>query len=171
MEQEDYIKLLEQGRHAEIIKACEPLVYKQLHKTKFWNMFPQDREDMLQVGRMAIWKCIQTYIPGKAKFTTFVYVVVRNKLQDYATEMKLFKNKSVIPLDFEVGLVDKSLDLNYLAVLEYIDGYRHQDIVSDYYIYGMSQKDVAKKRGVKQQWVSYVITRFRKNIKIDLGED
>lgn len=168
--QDDYLRALELGAHDDIIRSCEPIIYKILHKTKFWNMFPQDRDDMLQVGRLAVWKCIETYIPSKTKFTTFVYVVVRNKIYDYAREMKLFVNKETLTLDFEIEFLDKGVDLDYLAVLEFINTYRHKNIISDYFIKDTPQKIIAKKYKCKQQWVSYVITKFKADIKLELGE-
>jgi len=132
-------------------------------------MFPNDREDMLQVGRMAVWTCINKYVAGKTKFSTFAYVVIRNKLYDYTQQHKLFSNRETLTLERDIPFIDKGLDLDYLAVLEYMGKQKHKSILYDYYIENYPQREVAEKHGVKQQWVSYVVTSFKEDIIKDLG--
>jgi RNA polymerase sigma factor (sigma-70 family) len=144
----------------------EPIIYYQLHRLGLFKRFYSYRDDFLQEGRMAIWKALQSYDPDKgAKLTTYVNIVVRNFLLNYVRSMKLYQNERNIPFDEEQYLVDFDPIENMAELINDYATDNHKSILTDYFIEGLTQQEVATKNGVSQQWVSNIISRFRERLK------
>ena len=144
----------------------EPIIYYQLHRLGLFKRFYSYRDDFLQEGRMGIWKALTTFDPDKgAKLTTYVNVVVRNFLLNYVRSMKLYQNERNIPFDEEQYVVDFDPIENMAELIHDYGADNHKSILSDYFIEGMTQQEVANKNGVSQQWVSNIISRFRERLK------
>jgi DNA-directed RNA polymerase specialized sigma subunit len=79
--------------------------------------------------------------------------------------MKLYQNERNIPFDEEQYLVDFDPIENMAELIHDYAADNHKSILSDYFIEGMTQQEVATKNGVSQQWVSNIISRFRERLK------
>lgn len=144
----------------------EPIIYYQLHRLGLFKRFYSYRDDFLQEGRMAIWKALQSYDPDKgAKLTTYVNIVVRNFLLNYVRTMKLYQNERNIPFDEEQYLVDFDPIENMAELINDYAADNHKSILTDYFVEGLTQQEVAAKNGVSQQWVSNIVSRFRERLK------
>lgn len=146
------------------IQELEPIIYTVLHKTRFWNMFPSYRDDLLQEGRQAIWKAIETY-NGKAKLSTYAYVLVRNAVYDYANKMKLHYQYRPLPLNEDLLPSNRSINIEAAFVIEKMKESEYYDWLVDYYIMEDSQSKIAKRYNTNQQNVSRVIVDFRERMK------
>jgi RNA polymerase sigma factor (sigma-70 family) len=127
-------------------------------------MFPSYRDDLLQEGRQAIWKAIETY-NGKAKLSTYAYVLVRNAVYDYANKMKLHYQYRPLPLNEDLLPSNRSINIEAAFVIEKMKESEYYDWLVDYYIMEDSQSKIAKRYNTNQQNVSRVIVDFRERMK------
>lgn len=163
-------ELIASGEVDLIIKSAEPIIYHHLHKTKFWDIFPNYRDDFVQEGRMAIWEATKKY-NGKALFSTFAHTLVRNTLYNYVNKMKLFKEKNLtIPLT--EGLIESNEAVDEdTFILDSIDADLNKAILLDYFVDGLSQEETANRNGLSQQRISQIISEFRSRMKEEYFED
>lgn len=161
----DITKLITEGKDDLIIEASTPIIYFHLHKTKFWDIFPSYREDLLQEGRMAVWEAIKKY-NGKAQFSTFAHTLVRNTLYNYINKMKLFKQKNLtIPLTEQMAESLEYVDEEDFFMLDYIEEDPNSKILIDYFVEGFSQLETAERNNLSQQRVSQIVSQFRTRMK------
>lgn len=146
------------------IEELEPLIYTVLHKTRFWQMFPSYRDDFLQEGRIAINKAITNY-NGKAKLSTYAYVLIRNAVYDFANKMKLHYQYRPLPLNQEILSSEREIDLDAAFAVQKMKESEYYEWLRDYYIYEDSQSDIAKRYNTNQQNVSRVIVEFREMMR------
>ena len=147
-----------------IIKSAEPIIFYHLHRTKFWDIFPNYREDFIQEGRMAIWEATKKY-NGKALFSTFAHTLVRNTLYNYVNKMKLFKEKNLtVPLTEALIESNEKVEEDTF-IIDYIYEDPNKDILIDYFVLRLSQEVVAKRNGLSQQRISQIVTEFRERVK------
>ena len=162
---ENINELIAEGRVDDIIESATPIIYFHLHRTKFWDIFPNYRDDFLQEGRMALWEAIKKY-NGKALFSTFAHTVVRNTLYNYVNKMKLFKEKNLtIPLTEQTMESLEYVDTEDFFIKDAIDADPNADILEDYFILGFSQEEVAKRNGLSQQRVSQIVRQFQEEMR------
>lgn len=161
---------IEAGKHDLVIKACEPIIYHYMHKTGFWRTFKSDRDDMLQEGRIAILKCMETY-DGRTQFTTYVHSAIRNALYSYVRKSKLYEATSVVELDFDV--YDQQADMEtismYNTIFGEISAHKHRGILKMYFISGLTQQEIAERVQTSQQWVAWVCNAFKKEMQEKYG--
>lgn len=150
------------------IKELEPLIYTVLHKIHFWQMFPSYRDDFLQEGRIAINKAIKNY-NGKAKLSTYAYVLIRNAIYDYANKMKLHYQYRPLPLNQELISSEREIDLDAAFAIEKMKESEYYEWLRDYYIFEDSQSTIAKTYNTNQQNVSRVIVEFREMMRKEFG--
>jgi RNA polymerase sigma factor (sigma-70 family) len=157
--------LIKDGQVDLIIKSAEPIVYFHLHKTHFWDIFPNYREDFLQEGRMAIWEATKKY-NGKVLFSTFTHTLVRNTLYNYVNKMKLFKEKNLtIPLTEELIESKESVDEEDFFILDAMAKDPNKAILIDYFVGNFSQEETAARNDLSQQRVSQIVSKFREQMK------
>lgn len=150
----------------EQITQLEPIIYYQLHRLNLYKRFQSFRDDFLQEGRLAIWTALNNFDASRgAKLTTYVNVVVRNYLLNYVRSMKLYENERNIPFDEEQYLVDFDPIENMDELIQDYGADAHRVLLTDYFIEGLTQQEVANKNGVSQQWVSNVVSKFRERLK------
>ena len=158
-------ELIETGDVDLIIKAAEPIIYHHLHKTHFWDIFPNYRDDFLQEGRMAIWEATKKY-NGKVLFSTFAHTLVRNTLYNYVNKMKLFKEKNLtIPLTESLIESTESVDQDDFFIVDAMERDPNSSILTDYFVLGFSQEEVANRNGLSQQRVSQIVSQFRAEMR------
>ena len=167
---ERIVELIADGEVDLIIKSAEPIIYHHLHKTKFWDIFPNYRDDMLQEGRMAVWEATKKY-NGKALFSTFTHTLVRNTLYNYVNKMKLFKEKNLtIPLT--EGLIEstETVDQDDFFIVDAMERDHNGIILTDYFVLGFSQEEVANRNGLSQQRVSQIVSQFRAEMREEYND-
>lgn len=153
------------------IQELEPIIYTVLHKTHFWNMFPSYRDDLLQEGRQAVWKAIQTFEEGRVKLSTYAYVLVRNAVYDFANKMKLHYQYRTLPLN--ESLLDNGKEYNFAAayIVKNMKDSEYYEWLRDYYIFEDSQSEIAKRYNTNQQNVSRIIVEFRERMRKELEDE
>lgn len=157
--------LIANGNIDSIIKSAEPIIFYHLHRTKFWDIFPNYRDDFIQEGRMAIWEATKKY-NGKALFSTFVHTLVRNTLYNFVNKMKLFKEKNLtIPLTEQLIESTETVDTEDLFMIQYIEEDENYEILHDYFVLGFSQSVVAERNGKTQQRVSQIVRQFQDKMR------
>lgn len=86
------------------------------------------REDLLQEGRMAVWKALQTYDSTKSKFSGYAYMLVKRAMLDYVTK----ECRNAIVSDIEVfdavlsieDIVIKDLELQEIMEFAEKEGFK-----------------------------------------------
>jgi RNA polymerase sigma factor (sigma-70 family) len=157
--------LIEKGEVDLIIKSAEPIIYHHLHKTHFWDIFPNYRDDFLQEGRMAIWEATKKY-NGRVLFSTFAHTLVRNTLYNYVNKMKLFKEKNLtIPLSEELMESSETVDQEDFFIIDAMEKDPNSQILLDYFVLGFSQEEAANRNGLSQQRISQIISQFRTEMR------
>jgi RNA polymerase sigma factor (sigma-70 family) len=158
-------ELIETGDVDLIIKTAEPIIYHHLHKTHFWDIFPNYRDDFLQEGRMAIWEATKKY-NGRVLFSTFAHTLVRNTLYNYVNKMKLFKEKNLtIPLTESLIESTETVDQDDFFIVDAMEKDPNGSILTDYFVLGFSQEEVANRNGLSQQRVSQIVSQFRAEMR------
>jgi RNA polymerase sigma factor (sigma-70 family) len=161
----EIMTLIDSGEVDLIIKSAEPIIYHHLHRTHFWDIFPNYRDDFIQEGRMAIWEATKKY-NGKVLFSTFAHTLVRNTLYNYVNKMKLFKEKNLtIPLTEELVESIEVVDQDDFFILDAIEKNTNALILMDYFVLGFSQEETANRNGLSQQRVSQIVSQFRTEMK------
>jgi len=79
--------------------------------------------------------------------------------------MKLYENERNIPFDEDAYLVDFDPIENIEQLINDYGKREHKHILYDYFVESLTQQEVADKNGVSQQWVSNIVSRFRKDLK------
>lgn len=76
-----------------LFEKYQPLIYKQ---TLLYNLDKNTFEDCLQIGRIALFKCIETFNPdaGASFYTFFKLVLFREIYRHNGTSIKYFKIKN-----------------------------------------------------------------------------
>jgi RNA polymerase sigma factor (sigma-70 family) len=168
------VKMIGDKDYDAVIKACETIIYHYLHRTNFWNIFINERDDLVQEGRLAIYKCALTY-DNRSKFTTYVHNAVRNSIYNYVKKMKLFDNLNVVEMDEDVYNIsdDTTMSELYENVINDLLNSKHSDILHAYFVDEYTQQDIADKLKLSQQWVGTIVNTFRREMydryKIDLN--
>ena len=168
---EKIVKFLGDKNYDAVIQACETIIYHYLHRTNFWTIFENERDDLVQEGRLAIYKCALTY-DGRSKFTTYVHNAVRNAIYNYVKRMKLFDNINMVELLPEVynnSDDDTAITQLYEMIMNDLLNDSHSDILHAYFIEEFSQQDIADRMKLSQQWVGTLVNNFKKSMEVKYG--
>ena len=76
-----------------MIEKYEPII-KKLASSFSYNYESVDMEDLIQEGRIAVYKSINTYKDSKALFYTYVIVAIKNAMLNFCNK-EFNKNKRV----------------------------------------------------------------------------
>ena len=147
-----------------LIIKYEPIIYYHIHKMNLWKQFPAYRDDMLQEGRMAIVKAVEAYA-REPNLGAYINTTIRNSIYDYVfKEMKLHLYDKNIPYVEGMYQVDFDVNLDAEYIEQEIDRDKNAEVLRDYFMDGLNQKEVAEKHNISQQWVSTLVNRFRKRV-------
>lgn len=166
------VKAIETGEHDRVVALCEPIIYYYLHKTNFWNIFQNERDDFLQEGRVAILKCINAF-DYRGRFTTFAHTAIRNAIYSYVKKMNLFNDLNGIELNDDIDYDENAIEYSSIVsdIIDDIKTHQKRDILYRYFIMGKTQVEVAKELGMSQQWVNIVVNEFKKAVRETYGID
>jgi len=104
----------------QVIKSYENLIENKV-KAKGYHYYSYDYPELVQCGRLAVYKSILTYSEGKAKFSTYVSHVIENELINYLRKLSSQKqkiNSDTLPLNNqgEIEVVGDSGDASYIPL-------------------------------------------------------
>jgi RNA polymerase sigma factor (sigma-70 family) len=168
---EKILEALEKGDYEKVISLSDTIIYYHMHTHGLWNLFPADRDDFLQEGRIAILRCIKTY-NRKEKFATYAHTAVRNALFTYAKRMKLYDIRNYTEINDTYHGEDDEVVKSFSMTGYYIEKYakpKHVDILNRHFINGETQVSIAKSSGFRQQRVAGIVSRFKKKVKSKHG--
>lgn len=147
-----------------LIVKYEPIIYYHIHKMNLWKQFPAYREDMLQEGRMAIVRAVETY-ENHDNIGALINRTIRNAIYDYVFKtMQLHLYNKNIPYVEGMAKVEFDVELEAQVIREAINQDKNKTILEDYFIKGMNQVEVAERNDVSQQWVSTLVAKFREKV-------
>ena len=178
----------------ELIKDNEGLIHYTLQRYFYTTISEFDiYEDMVQVGRIALYKAIQTYDEGKNEFSTYAVKVIKSKLINFV-QNDLYKNFSKGGLksihnnegldedsekmrDRNMGRMDDDTEVNANELLDYIKGYKDERayrivcLLNEGYTY----EEIGDIIGLSKQRINQIIVKLRKYLinnkeKLNLGD-
>ena len=166
-----------------IIQQYEPLVHKMARKYS-WMSFSHSYDDMLQEGRIAIFKTVNRFQPEKGyQFMTLLFPTVRdavqglarkdNKHPKYTASYESLKNKSIledhsqtyepameIPIEKITEMFDK--------ICKGVDTKRAKILFQKFGLYGMQEMknvEIGDIHGLSKQAVHSYIVKFTARAK------
>lgn len=136
-----------------------------MHKLGLYKKFPNQRDDFLQEGRLALLHAFNTFDNTRGvQLSTYAYVIVSNSLHRYARNEKLYR----YDLPFEEGYIAVDTDAEEQVIMEELIALMEEDsnktILLDYFVRGMTQADAAARNYCTQQRVSQVVNEFRNKV-------
>lgn len=178
----------------ELIKENEGLVYYTINR--FFLQTVQEyniKEDLAQVGMMALYKAIQTYEVGRTEFSTYAVRVIKSKMINFLQNdlykyiskggEKAMHNNEGLDEDSEkmrdrtVGRFDDDTEVNANELLDYIKDYKDERaykivcLLSEGYTY----EEIGDMLDLSKQRINQIITKLRKHLidnkdKLHLGD-
>ena len=102
----------------QLIKQYENLIEAKV-KAKGYHYYSFDYQELLQCGRLAVYKSILAYDDKKSKFSTFVSHVIENELINYLRKLSSQKqkiNSDTLPLNNqgEIEVTSNNGDTSYI---------------------------------------------------------
>ena len=165
----------------ELIKENEGLVYYTMNK--FFLSTIQEyniKEDLAQIGMMALYKAIQTYEVGKNEFSTYAVKVIKSKMINFIQNdlykyvakggLKAVHENEGMDEDTEkvrdrtMGRMDDNTEVNANELLDYIKKYkdnRAYDIVC-LLNEGYTYEEIGNMLGLSKQRINQIIVKLRK---------
>ena len=178
----------------QLIQENEGLVYYTINR--FFLQTVQEyniKEDLAQVGMMALYKAIQTYEVGRTEFSTYAVRVIKSKMINFL-QNDLYKyvakggekpihNNEGLDEDSEkmrdrtVGRFDDDTEVNANELLDYIKDYKDERaykivcLLSEGYTY----EEIGSILNLSKQRINQIITKLRKHLidnkdKLHLGD-
>lgn len=119
-----------------------------------------DRDDLVQVGLIGIWKASKTYKPNKnTKFSTYAYVAARNEILHLLRKQSRLKpeqnrllERHAETYEIEQGVIDRFIKEDLEEEEETLIRLLYQ---------GYTQREIAKVLGLTQPSVCQRIRRLR----------
>lgn len=176
----------------QLIQENEGLIHYTLKRYFYTTTSEFDiYEDMVQIGRIALYKAIQTYEVGRTEFSTYAVKVIKSKLINFV-QNDLYKNFSKGGLnkvhDTEgidddkmrertVGRFDDHSNVETSELLDYIKDFKDERaykivcLLSEGYTY----EEIGSILNLSKQRINQIITKLRKHLidnkdKLHLGD-
>ena len=178
----------------QLIQENEGLVYYTINR--FFLQTVQEyniKEDLAQVGMMALYKAIQTYEVGRTEFSTYAVRVIKSKMINFLQNdlykyiskggEKAMHNNEGLDEDSEkmrdrtVGRFDDDTEVNANELLDYIKNFKDERaykivcLLSEGYTY----EEIGSILNLSKQRINQIITKLRKHLidnkdKLQLGD-
>ena len=178
----------------QLIQENEGLVYYTINR--FFLQTVQEyniKEDLAQVGMMALYKAIQTYEVGRTEFSTYAVRVIKSKMINFLQNdlykyiskggEKAMHNNEGLDEDSEkmrdrtVGRFDDDTEVNANELLDYIKDFKDERaykivcLLSEGYTY----EEIGDMLDLSKQRINQIITKLRKHLidnkdKLHLGD-
>ena len=165
----------------QLIQENEGLVYYTINR--FFLQTVQEyniKEDLAQVGMMALYKAIQTYEVGRTEFSTYAVRVIKSKMINFLQNdlykyiskggEKAMHNNEGLDEDSEkmrdrtVGRFDDDTEVNANELLDYIKDYKDERayrivcLLNEGYTY----EEIGDIIGLSKQRINQIIVKLRK---------
>ena len=112
-------------------------------------------EDLCSDVFLKVYEKIDTFDENKAKLSTWIFTITRNKLIDYyrkrKIEVEINENIAYNPIEDDDLLTDENLE-KLACALEKLDSRDRQIIIKHYYSH-ISLKDIASELGISYVYV------------------
>ena len=178
----------------EMIKDNEGLIYYTLQRYFYATTSEFDiKEDMIQVGRIALYKAIQTYEVGKTEFSTYAVKVIKSKMINFLQNdlykyvskggLKSIHNNEGLDEDSEkmrdrnMGRMDDDTEVNANELLDFIKKYKDERAYKIVCLLneGYTYDEIGKIIGLSKQRINQIIVKLRKYLinnkeKLNLGD-
>ena len=178
----------------QLIQENEGLVYYTINR--FFLQTVQEyniKEDLAQVGMMALYKAIQTYEVGRTEFSTYAVRVIKSKMINFLQNdlykyiskggEKAMHNNEGLDEDSEkmrdrtMGRMDDDTEVNANELLDFIKKYKDERaykivcLLSEGYTY----EEIGDMLDLSKQRINQIITKLRKHLidnkdKLHLGD-
>ena len=178
----------------ELIKENEGLIYYTMNRYFYTTTSEFDiKEDMIQVGRIALYKAIQTYDEDRTEFSTYAVRVIKSKMINFLQNdlykyvskggLKSIHNNEGLDEDSEkmrdrnMGRMDDDTEVNANELLDFIKKYKDERaykivcLLSEGYTY----EEIGDMLDLSKQRINQIITKLRKHLidnkdKLHLGD-
>ena len=178
----------------ELIKDNEGLIYYTLQRYFYTTTSEFDiKEDMIQVGRIALYKAIQTYDEGRTEFSTYAVKVIKSKMINFLQNdlykyvskggLKSIHNNEGLDEDSEkmrdrnMGRMDDDTEVNANELLDYIKDYKDERAYKIVCLLneGYTYEEIGDIIGLSKQRINQIIVKLRKYLinnkeKLNLGD-
>ena len=163
----------------ETIKENMGLVYKVINEQYYDKRYEFTKEDMVQVGLLALYRAIQTFDENKnIKFSTFAMTVIKNDLLKFATrdyekycgvindtETSLnstVSNDDDMSMEDRLGVEEDFSELEGSELLSYIRERKSEKVVKMVMMLseGYTYEEVGKKLGCSKQYVNSTMKKL-----------
>jgi RNA polymerase sigma factor (sigma-70 family) len=108
------------------IKQNEYIIGNVLKNLSFKNILEKYYEDLYQIGRIALWKAIETKDDTKGNFYSYAYTVIKNAILDEYKSKIRYKNR----IEFEKTAEFDNEESNYF--INYNRSCREEFLVIDF---------------------------------------
>jgi RNA polymerase sigma factor (sigma-70 family) len=133
------------------------------------------QDDLFQVGSLALHRAVQTFEPGRSKFTTYANTLIRNAMKDLRRSDTRAAVQTVLASDCEDDdfKLDDAEGIEYpdrvvqaeevLAVHVWLDqlGERDRFVVDSHFYRGVSLTAIAAELGLSKARVSQILSDLR----------
>ena len=169
------------------VQLCDIFSFLISSIAKSYVISCNDFDDLLQVGRIALYRAVCRYDDTKkASFSTFASVCIRNALTSF---MRSYQSKNKLPAELisldddtsaEVLAFDDVTPENVLIETEFFQNLeniidtrlsKYEKIVLRYKLSGMSTSEISEKMGKEKKLVENSLFRARRKLKIFLSEN
>lgn len=167
----------------QMILDNEKLIYHVLKKLNLYNQ----KDDLYDVGMIALIKGVDTYNPSYAKPSTYLYKCIKNailielrkkrmttiSIETIVTENLTLEDMLADPFNLEEHITQNDLLDNIYKCLEKLSQNQQYVIINCFGLFNneiLTQKQVAVNLNTSQPNVSRILKRAIKNLKREVGK-
>ena len=131
-----------------------------------FSAYKSIREDLLQEGRMAVWKALQTYDSTKSKFSGYAYMLVKRAMLDYVTRECRGAIVSYVEVFDTLPTVEDIVmkDLELQEVMEFAEKEGFKEAL-ELMLKGVSQVQIAHELGVSPSFLTQKKQEFLRKLQ------
>ena len=128
-----------------------------------------DEDDLLQIGRIALWKALETYDDQTPCFSTYAYKTIYTDIISYLRTYSAQKRQPVLLPAIEEDFASK-VEFNITFDMLDIDE-EEKSIFKDKYVDRLSNKEISEKYGKSLGQVKYLIGQIKNKLREELDAD
>ncbi|WP_100332419.1 sigma-70 family RNA polymerase sigma factor [Bacillus xiapuensis] len=156
-------------RFEDLLETYSPMIHHVMKTLRIYK----NREEFLQIGRIALWEADQNFDQAKGKFSSYAYTCIRGRMLDALKKSARREQRYVYPKEcFWEGTADeqgeKALELETL--LAYARGLTDREttwLLLTFYK-GMTMAEIAAQQNVSlsavKKWKKQAVGKIRKRL-------
>lgn len=150
----------------ERIGEFEYLILRVIAKYKLFK----DRENYMQIGRLAIWKAATEFDESKGNFEMYAYMLIKFAIvREFQGELKVTQHETATE-DEKLAYLSDTASEQFPNTMERPDWYYHlfpdhQRLIELFYYEGYSIRDAAKLEGISYEVMKKRRSRMLENIR------